>query len=170
MNLPSQNHWKGVWARVAYREPTQWNTVTLDKGSREGIVPRSAVISVNEQTSVLAGIVVEVTETTSKVLLVRDEDFSAAVYLEPGKEEGLLTGNGPHPVTVRYIPLQANVQEGEKVYTSSTSSVFPPGILIGTVSKVEPETNFQTSLTVQVEPTIHPSAVKEVFVLAKEEV
>lgn len=166
LDVLPQSRWKGVWAKVAYREPSQWNAVTLDRGAKDGVAERSAVIAVEDGQVGLAGVVVEVTETTSKVLLVRDEDFSAAVYLDRGKETGLLTGDGPRPVKLQYIPLQAEVQEGDDVYTSSTSSVFPAGIWVGKVSKVREDDSFQTALTVQVTPGIRASSVQEVFVIS----
>lgn len=165
MNLKSNKRWNGVWAKVAYREPSQWNSVIIDKGSADGIKERSAVISVEAGKEGLAGVVVEVTEKTSKVLLVRDEDFSAAVFLEGGKEEGLLTGNGLRPVRIKYIPLLTKVQPGDKVYTAATSSIFPAGILVGEVSAVRGEDDFQTALAVEVIPQVRSSAVKEVFVI-----
>ena len=165
MNLKSNKRWNGVWAKVAYREPSQWNSVIIDKGSADGIKERSAVISVEAEKEGLAGVVVEVTEKTSKVLLVRDEDFSAAVFLEGGKEEGLLTGNGLRPVRIKYIPLLTKVQPGDKVYTAATSSIFPAGILVGEVSAVRGEDDFQTALAVEVIPQVRSSAVKEVFVI-----
>lgn len=165
LQLSANRRWNGVWAKVAYREPTQWNTVTIDKGAREGITERSAVISMEQGREGLAGVVVEVTERTAKVLLLSDEDFSAAVYLERGKEEGLLVGGGLRPVRVQYIPLEAQVEEGDQVFTSSFSSVFPAGIWVGTVSKVRQDDSFQTALTVQIEPAVRSSSVKEVFVI-----
>ena len=165
MNLKSNKRWNGVWAKVAYREPSQWNSVIIDKGSADGIKERSAVISVEAGKEGLAGVVVEVTEKTSKVLLVRDEDFSAAVFLEGGKEEGLLNGNGLRPVRIKYIPLLTKVQPGDKVYTAATSSIFPAGILVGEVSAVRGEDDFQTALAVEVIPQVRSSAVKEVFVI-----
>lgn len=157
--------WKGVWARVAYREPTQWNTVIIDKGSADGIKERSAVISMEGKQEGLAGVVVEVTGNTAKVLLVRDEDFSAAVRLERGGEEGLLVGDGPRPVQVKYIPLLAQVEKGDKVYTSASSSVFPTGILVGQVSGVHQTDYFQTAQTIEVIPQVRAAAVQEVFVI-----
>lgn len=164
LKLQTSEPWKGVWAKVAYREPTRWNTVILDKGTADGIRERSAVIAIENGQEGLAGVVVEVTETTSKVLLVRDEEFSAAVRLESG-EEGLLTGNGPRPVQIKYIPLLTQVYKGDRVYTSASSSVFPAGILVGEVSGIYEEENSQTALTVNVVPRIRATAVKEVFVI-----
>lgn len=165
LHLKTSQPWKGVWAKVAYREPTQWNTVVLDKGSADGIRPRSAVIAMSDGKEGLAGVVVEVTENTSQVLLVRDEEFSAAVQLEQGGEAGLLVGAGPRPVQIKYIPLLAQVKKGDKIYTSSSSSVFPAGILVGEVSGVRTEESFQTAQTVEVTPQVRSASVKEVFVI-----
>ena len=165
LQLKTAHPWKGVWAKVAYREPTQWNAVTIDKGSADGITPRSAVISMQDGQEGLAGVVVEVTENTSKVLLLRDEDFSAAVRLATSGAEGLLSGDGPRPVQIKYIPLLTHVEKGEPVFTSSSSSVFPAGILVGHVSGVREKDTFQTALTVEVTPQIYLPSVREVFVI-----
>ena len=167
--LESVSAWQGKWAKVAYREPSQWNTVTIDKGTADGIKERSAVLSLEQGQEGLAGVVVEVSENTAKVLLVRDEDFSAAVTLEQGQEEGLLVGGGGNAVRVKYIPLQAQVSKGDKVVTSANSSIFPAGILVGTVRAVREDGSFRTAQTVEIEPTVRFSAVKEVFVLSKQE-
>ncbi len=165
LKLEPSKPWKGTWASIAYREPTQWNTVIIDKGSRDGIEPRSAVISVENGVEGLAGEVVEVSENTAKVLLVRDEDFSAAAFLNPGREEGLLVGGGTGPVKLKYVPLLSQVKPGDRVYTSAASSIFPAGILAGEVSAVRRGEAFQTALTVEVTPAISSSALKEVFVI-----
>lgn len=157
--------WNGVWAKVAYREPVQWNTVILDKGSDSGIEPRSAVVALQQDQVALAGVVVEVTASTAKVLLVRDEDFSAVVYLENTKEEGLLNGASARPVKLKYVPLLSPVKVGERVYTAASSSIFPAGILVGEVGSVRNDESFQTALTIEVDPFLRPGTLKEVFVI-----
>lgn len=168
LHLQFSHPWRGVWAKVAYREPTRWNTVTLDKGAADGIRERSAVIAMENGREGLAGIVVETTENTAKVLLVRDEEFAAAVRLESG-EEGLLIGNGPRAVQIKYIPLLSQITKGDKIYTSASSSVFPAGIFVGEVAGTFETESFQTSLVVNVSPHIRASAVQEVFVILEPE-
>ena len=165
LKLEPSKPWKGTWATIAYREPSQWNTVIIDKGAQDGIEPRSAVIAVENGVEGLAGEVVEVTENTAKVLLVRDEDFSAAAFLSPGREEGLLAGGGTGAVLLKYVPLLSQVKPGDKVYTSAASSIFPAGILAGEVSAVRRGGSFQTALTVEVAPAISSSTLKEVFII-----
>ena len=166
LQLNPARRWKGSWAQVAYREPSQWNTVIIDKGSADGIEERSAVLSMENGQEGLAGVVVEVAEKTSKVLLVSDEDFSVAVTLEQGQEEGLLVGGGIHPVRIKYIPLLARVTRGDKVYTSASSSIFPAGILVGYVRTVREDSSFQTAQTVEVVPLVRSAAVKELLVIS----
>ena len=161
--------WKGVWAKVAYRELTQWNAVVIDKGAEDGIEERSAVIAIENGQEGLAGVVVETTQNTSKVLLVRDEDFSAAARIARSGEEGLLQGDGPRLVQLKYLPLLAQIEKGDKVYTSATSSVFPEGILIGEVNGKREADGFQTAQTVYITPQIRSAAVQEVFVITAPE-
>lgn len=157
--------WGGVWAKTAYREPTQWNSVVIDKGAQEGISERAAAIALKDGQPVLAGVVVETDEHTSKVLLVRDEDFSAAVSSSVSQEDGLLVGAGAAPMKMLYLPLLSEIAEGERVYTSASSSIFPAGILVGEVVEVEEEHSASTSLTARVEPAADASAVRELFIL-----
>lgn len=166
VGLQSVSPWQGVWAKVAYREPSQWNTVIIDKGAADGITERSAVLSLEQGQEGLAGVVVEVAENTAKVLLVRDEDFSAAVTLEKGQEEGLLVGGGAHAVRIKYLPLVAQIAKGDKVFTSAMSSIFPAGILVGHVRAVRNEAGFPTAQTVEIEPLVRSAAVKELFVIS----
>ena len=77
LHLTAPKLWTGVWAKTTYREPTQWNSVIIDKGSADGVQERSAAIAQKNGVPVLAGVVVETTEMTSKVLLLRDEDGNA---------------------------------------------------------------------------------------------
>lgn len=167
LQLTPEWKWQGVWAKVAYREPTQWNTVIIDKGAADGIAVRSAVLSLEDGKEGLAGVVIETTDTTSKVLLLQDEDFSAAVQLGKGGETGLLQGGGVAPIRIKYIPLLTQVAPGDEVYTASSSSIFPEGIRVGRVSSVHTDNSFQTALTVEVKPQIRTAAVKELFVITR---
>ena len=37
LDLPKKEKWKGIWAKVAYREPSRRGTIIVDKGSQDGI-------------------------------------------------------------------------------------------------------------------------------------
>lgn len=169
LKLRAPRGWSGVWAKTAYREPSQWNSVVVDKGLSDGVRERAAAVAFKDGAPVLAGVVVEVTERTAKVLLLRDEDFSAAVYAEGCGEEGLLSGGGAGPLKMQYLPLLSKIKEGEKVYTSPASSIFPAGLLVGAVSFVDKGDEFRTALTARVDPAADAASVRELFILTRGE-
>jgi len=164
LQLRAPKNWKGVWATTVYREPTQWNILVMDKGSEDGVEERAAAVSLVDGRAVLAGVVVEVNAYTSKVLLVQDRDFSAAVYTEHSQAEGLLEGKGTNDLWMRYVPLASSAEPEEAVYTSAASSIFPAGLLVGYVQQREVEPANESSLTLKIRP-VKISVIRELFIL-----
>ncbi len=169
LKLHAPRGWSGLWAKVAYRDPGQWYSVVIDKGAQDGITERAAALALQGDVPVLAGVVWEVSDTTAKVLLARDEDFSAAAYGKASGEEGVLSGGGAGPLILKYLPLPSKIREGEEIYTSLSSSIFPEGILIGQVTEVPETDGFHTSQSARVEPAAHASSVRELFILQRAE-
>ncbi|MBR2865815.1 MAG: rod shape-determining protein MreC [Elusimicrobiaceae bacterium] len=169
LNIKSPRGWNGIWAKTAYREPTQWNSVIIDKGAAQGVQERAAAISLQEGQPILAGVVVETDENTAKVLLLQDEDFSAAVYTQESAEEGLLTGGGSAMLLMKYLPVLSKIKPGEKVYTSASSSIFPAGILVGEVDALETDESFSSAPFAYVKPQAQAPSVRELFILTRQE-
>lgn len=168
LSINPQQKWPGVMARVAYRDPVYWNTLTIDKGLQNGVVLRSAVLASAGGVIGLAGEITEEGDSTSKVLLLNDTDFSAVAQLPDGTE-GLMTGAGADKyLKLRFLPLDVVFEEGMEVYTSARSEIFPRGILIGAVKGEDlssPEV--KTSVTLNIIPAVRANAVQEVFVVER---
>lgn len=169
LKLRAPRGWSGLWAKVTYRDPSQWYSVVIDKGAQDGIAERAAAIALKDGVPVLAGVVLEVSDTTAKVLLARDEDFSAAVYGKDSGEEGVLVGGGAGLLKLQYLPLPSKIHKGEMIYTSLSSSIFPAGILVGQVTEVAESDGFHTSQSARVEPAANASSVRELFILQRAE-
>lgn len=165
LNLEPLKEWKGVWAKIAYRDPSKWTTITIDKGLINGVTLKSAVIGFDGKNLGLAGTVIEEGENTSKILLINDEEFAAAVYLEKSGAAGLLKGASGNYLKLKYISLNTEVQEGEEVISYRSSMIFPAGIKTGRVVSVEKGDDFKTSQTLNIMPYVKPSEIKEVFVI-----
>ncbi len=165
LNLRAERLWNGVWAKTAYREPSQWNSVVIDKGQLDGVQERAAAIAQKDGNPVLAGVVVESGEHTAKVLLLSDEDFSAAVYADQSGEDALLVGGGAGALKMQYLPVLSKLQAGEKVYTSSSSSIFPAGILVGKVLEVQDSEPGRTARSARVEPEAEAADLRELFII-----
>ena len=165
MQISSKEKWQGVWAKVAYREPSRRGTIIVDKGSQDGIVLRSPVIAIESGKVGLVGKVVEVSPATSKILLSSDEDFSVAAFLSQSKKEGLAIGDSKGGMLVKYITLGQELTEGEKVYTSISSAIFPDGVLIGFIGPSGTQKTEDSFITARIIPAVDSNAVNEVLIM-----
>jgi rod shape-determining protein MreC len=108
------------------------NYFTLDRGRKHGIRPGMGVIADHG----VAGRVKSVSDNFATVtsLLHRNLLISSTI-----KSSGTLCtvqwdGLSHYQAEVRYIPRHVHLYEADSIVTSGFNSVFPPDILIGTVS------------------------------------
>jgi rod shape-determining protein MreC len=136
-------------------------TIEIDKGSSDGIKRDMPVMSWQG----LVGRVIHVTPFGSQVLLLTHPDSDVATRLVESQETGLLQGQGRSDLVMSSIDQTAKVGVGEPVMTSGYSGgLFPPGIPVGTVSKVQhdPATG---ALQVSVAPDVDFSKLDVVLVI-----
>jgi rod shape-determining protein MreC len=141
---------KPVTARVIGRSPTVWySTVTINQGSNSGIKIGNPVISSNG----LIGQVSTVTGNASIVTLISDGELAVPARVSAGGAEGIAqTGaGGPDDLRLKFIARRFRVEPGAAVVTAGTlsstpglESLYPPGIPIGSVTRVvDPGTDAQ---------------------------
>lgn len=172
LNLKQSVKMNGLWAKVAYKEPNKMSSLIIDKGEADGITLRSPALALTEEgTPALAGMVVEASQNTAKILLLPDEEFNAYVYLGNTKTEALLKGQGARNIVLKYLPLEENLQIGTPVFTSSSSAVFPDHLLVGYLADNGTEKLNDTSIykEPQLKPSLNFDTVKEIFVLKHKE-
>ena len=135
------------------------------KGSQDGIALRSPVIAMQNGEVGLVGKVIEVSPKTSKVLLSSDEDFSVAAYLSQSNKEGLAVGNSKGTMLIKYITLGKDLTEGEKIYTSVSSAIFPDGVLIGYLGSASKQKIEDSFITAPLIPAVDSNSVNEVLIM-----
>jgi rod shape-determining protein MreC len=108
--------------------------LVLDAGSNDGIRAGSPVIDD-------AGVVGQVTRTfneTSEVTLLTDKDQSIPVQvLRNGLRGVAFGGTEPGTLDLRFMAPNADVVEGDVITTSGLDGVYPPGLMVATVTRVE---------------------------------
>ncbi|MEK7390339.1 MAG: rod shape-determining protein MreC [Elusimicrobiota bacterium] len=155
-----------VWAHVLERDPVHWyRSVVVDAGSDRGISLNDPVLGPRNGKLVAAGRVVDVRPNTSTVLLLTDEGASVAAYLSLGTLEGLVQGQDGPNLRMNYLNAEVQLSTGDLVYTSPTSSTFPPDVLIGHVARVNPRDPFLAFQSVEVSPAADASSLQELIVL-----
>ena len=126
-----------VAARVIDAPLTNFEqTLEIDRGATSGIRVGMPV----ESGSGLVGRISQVGRTRSRVQLLTDTGFAAGVRLVRSGDAGVAHGNGSgRELTVDFIDLETVVIPGESVVTSGLEgSVFPEGLLVGTVVDSRP--------------------------------
>lgn len=127
--------WVTVAAEVTGREADNWyEKLTINKGSKDGISENMAVVDQNG----LVGKIINVTANTSEVLLIIDSAGSLGGMLQKSSIQGVLQGigGGKGLITMTKLPYNADIQLNDVVVTSGVGGVFPAGLLVGTVVKV----------------------------------
>jgi rod shape-determining protein MreC len=132
-----------VTARVIARSPTVWySSIKIDKGSGDGLREDQPVIGADG----LVGKVTRVTGGTAEVTLITDASSAVSAQVMPAGASGIvhpLVGK-PDDLLLDYIEKGRRVTEGTIVATSGfassrVESLFPRGIPIGRVTKVDAE-------------------------------
>jgi rod shape-determining protein MreC len=130
-----------VTARVIARSPTVWySTIKVDKGSGDGVRENQPVIA----NGGLAGKVTNVTGGTAEVTLITDASSAVSAQVMPEGANGIVkpeVGN-PNDLLLDFVQKGRRVTEGTTVVTSGftssrVESLFPRGIPIGRVTKVD---------------------------------
>ena len=145
-------------------------TVTINKGSGAGVVEGQPVATGSADASMLVGRVVDVTPNSAEVRLVIDRSFRAAATIQGTAEAGLIMGAGSDDLRMSLVEPGTLIEGGEAVFTqgyqvSGEEGLYPPGMLIGTVSRLVPAENV-TQEYVEVRPAVDFETLQYVLVLA----
>ena len=110
-------------------------SVTVDAGSRQGVARDMAVVDADG----LVGRVTQVTGGYATVLLVNDPASGVAATLAGGKAPGIVKGSGAQLLSFQPVRAGTAVRRGDPVVTQSyQGGVFPAGLPIGVVERVDP--------------------------------
>lgn len=168
LRIPPFGDYRAEPARVARRDFSGWwQRMTIRKGRNYGITVGAPVVF----TGGVVGRVAEVHAYTSVVELISNPSIRIAASVA-GDERPLSFQGGNNPTfgpatgVIEFVPLDifATPTMPKRLVTSGLGGVFPPGLTLGTIVKVEPSTDglFKTG-EVQLDPAL--STLREVTVL-----
>jgi rod shape-determining protein MreC len=118
---------------------SQNNFITIERGRLQGIAPEMAVIGA----SGIVGIVTDVSDNMAIVKSLLHRKNTTSVMLKKTGTSGLLDWDGKNAglLQLKGIPKSTVLALGDTVLTSNISLNFPPGLMVGTIAKVEKETD-----------------------------
>lgn len=150
-------------ASVTGYHADRWtHTINIDKGFKDGIRKDLAVIT---PVGVL-GMVIEVNGRASKVLLDTDTRSNIDAVVQRTRVRGVVEGSGANALVLKYIQQEQadDVRIGDVLLTSGLTGIFPKGLVIGEVSRIErsPDSFFKY---IEVRPSADINNVEEVLVV-----
>jgi rod shape-determining protein MreC len=126
---------KAVMAEILHVPRDPFNRkVMLDKGSQSGVQPGQVVVDD-------IGVVGQITRDypwASEVTLITDKDHSVPVQVVRNGLRSVISGTGKDAMLeLRYLAVNTDIQEGDSLVTSGIDGVYPPGLPVAVVSKIE---------------------------------
>ena len=159
---PVLQHFDFVVAHVISNSIAQTNNyITINRGAADGIKPEQGVV---DQAGVV-GVVNVVGKHSARIISLLNPDMRLSCKLSDSEYFGSLVweGGDPRYAVLEELPMHLTYQVGDTVLTNGFSTVFPEGIIVGTVAgpahngrgnflslKVRLTTNFSQLSTVRV--------------------
>jgi rod shape-determining protein MreC len=161
LGLKGRKEYSYVSARIVGKTlQLMRNAITLDVGSNAGVDTDMPIVTDR-------GLVGRVRTTSSayslgQTLLNREIRVSAKV--QRTRVDGIVRWEGGDNLSLTNVARTLDVKRGDVVITSEYSSLFPPGIRIGTVVRTTPLAGslFQR---IDIAPSVNFTRLEEVFVL-----
>ena len=133
-----------VTARVTARSPTVWySTITVNKGSSDGVRPYQPVITGD---GLVGTVSTAVSPHSSVVWLITDSKSAVSAAVNATGVTGVVQPavGSPNDLRLEFIRGADKIRRGQSIVTAGTTtgrlkSLFPPGIPIGRVTRVDAE-------------------------------
>ena len=140
-------------------------TVTIDRGSFDGVRPNMAVVTRNG----VVGRISSVAGGVSSVVLLSDQQALIPVRVQRSRTRATVRGRGAGVnFTLERLERTGDVADGDLLVTSGTDGVFPKGIPVGRVTALNRPDHgmfLTASVIPSVDLTCPDSVLEEVFVI-----
>ncbi|MEM9290417.1 MAG: rod shape-determining protein MreC [Acidobacteriota bacterium] len=161
-------------AALSYQPPTEGrlqlaDVLYIDHGSMlRGLVlwapagdlrPNQAVLTDDG----LVGRIVLVSGDYAKVQLITDQASAIGAMVQRSRRQGLVEGTAEGRLELAYIQLQSEIRIGDRVVTSGVDGVYPRGLEIGSVAKVQSESDLFHHIVVA--PAVDLTTLDHVYIL-----
>ena len=151
-------------ARVIAADATPWfRTLTIDRGSRDGLRRDLAVIAA---AGVVGRVVGQPGARAAKIQLLIDRNAAAGAMIERTRARGVVMGSDESSLQMEYVSNLEDVQVGEVVVTSGIDGIYPIGFVIGHVEVAERGPGLYK--TIRVVPVVDFTGLEHVLVVMAE--
>lgn len=154
--------YKTVPAYIISKDISNYSSIfVINAGKKDGIDVNMTVIA----DTGLVGYVISVTDSTAKIETILDTS-SAVTASVIGTDDSIVCRGSLEQGMLKatYIPTNAEISEGDSVETSGMGGIYPKGITIGKIKKVEQTLN-RLDRYAWIEPAVDFSRLRTVLII-----
>jgi rod shape-determining protein MreC len=145
---------------IAASASPDFRTLTIDKGTSEGLKPDMAVIAA----AGVVGRLVVPSVRAAKVQLLIDRNAAAGALIERSRAQGVAVGGGDDErLRLDYVSEASDVVVGDVVVTSGIDGIYPKGFTLGRIDSVEKSGPAYKRITIK--PAVNFSSLETVLVV-----
>jgi rod shape-determining protein MreC len=136
-------------------------TVTLNRGSADGVQPDMAVIAPK---GIVGRVIGPVAAHASRVQLLIDPNAAIGAVGARTRAGGMVAGlEGDPPLRMELVSNLSDIAVGDQIVASGIDGIFPKGFAIGTVEKSERGPSLYRIIAVR--PAVDFSSIEEVLIV-----
>ncbi|MBL8143142.1 MAG: rod shape-determining protein MreC [Acidobacteria bacterium] len=150
-----------VAAQIIAGDATAYfRTVTIDRGTNDGVATDAAVISPR---GVVGRVVGHPAARAARVQLLVDRNAGIGAVIERSRAGGVVVGDEGQMLRMEYVSNLADVRPGDLVVSSGLDGIYPKGFVIGEVVSAERGAGLYHAIRLR--PAVDFSTIEEVLVL-----
>lgn len=164
LNFGIEGEYQRIAARiVAWDSSSDYRVLRINKGKRHGVVLEAPVIS----GSGVVGHIFRLTENYADVLTIVDPNNRVDAIVDRTRSHGIILGLSSNRCLMKYVSRTDPIILHDKVFTSGLGNIYPKGLMIGEVTKIERE-SYGITQTIEVTPSVEFDRLEEVIILTGE--
>ncbi len=150
-----------VLARViGWDSNSDIRVIRINKGSNDGIYPEAPVVAADG----VVGYVFRVTENYSDIMTILNQENRVDAIVSRTRSHGIVEGYSNGKCIMKYVTRSEPIENGDYVMTSGLGKVYPKGLRIGQVTRIERE-SYGIVQFVEIAPGVDFGKLEEVIIL-----
>jgi len=161
--------YRHIPAEIIGRDPENlFSALVVNRGKNDGVASNMPIIAYQDGVEILIGKVVRTARMESLMMPLYDSSSYISARLSESRIEGIVEGQGSPdaPLLLRFVRgrTRGEINIGEPVITSGLGGVYPPGIILGRVSRVLYQ-DTDMSIEIELESSADFSRLEYVFII-----
>ena len=146
---------------IAISPSSYYLTLIINKGTKDGVTRNKIMLGQDG----VVGRVLEVSPWTSKIMLIADQRSAVAVMIERTGSRAIMEGMGNGQCKLMMEEPQSPVKVGDRIMTSGIGGIYPKGLYVGLIDRIERDKRSGWATMVRVKPAADNYSIEEGLII-----